>query len=201
MVWPVMLRAAGLINPVVLLEGRKSSRFKIICGFRRLHGLRKLGVAVAAGVRPERAVGVGVTAGTAVADGTAVAVEAGAERLHADPDALRQILTNLFDNALRYIPAPGGRVTVTARAGSGRIAVTVADTGTGIPTAHLSRIFERFYRVDPGRSREQGGTGLGLSIVKHLMEAHGGRVAAESVGSRGTTIRLEFPAHPVVTEP
>jgi two-component system, OmpR family, phosphate regulon sensor histidine kinase PhoR len=131
----------------------------------------------------------------------AVAVEAGAERLHADPDALRQILTNLYDNALRYIPAPGGRVTVTARAGSGRIAVTVADTGTGIPTAHLSRVFERFYRVDPGRSREQGGTGLGLSIVKHLMEAHGGRVAAESVGSRGTTIRLEFPARPVVTEP
>ena len=131
----------------------------------------------------------------------AVVVEAGAERLHADPDALRQILTNLFHNALRHIPAPGGRVTVSAGAERERIAVTVADTGTGIPTEHLSRIFERFYRVDPSRSREQGGTGLGLSIVKHLMEAHGGRVAAESVGSRGTTIRLEFPVRPVVTEP
>lgn len=130
----------------------------------------------------------------------AVAVGAGAERLHADPDALRQIFTNLFDNALRYIPAPGGRVTVTAAAVSGRIAIAVADTGTGIPTAHLSRIFERFYRVDPSRSREQGGTGLGLSIVKHLMEAHGGRVEAESAANRGTTIRLEFPARTAVTE-
>jgi signal transduction histidine kinase len=131
----------------------------------------------------------------------AVAVGAGAERLHADPDALRQIFTNLFDNALRYIPAPGGHVTVTAEAERGRITIAVADTGSGIPTEHLSRIFERFYRVDPSRSREQGGTGLGLSIVKHLMEAHGGRVAAESAADHGTTIRLEFPARPVVTEP
>src|SRR5512143_91661 len=131
----------------------------------------------------------------------AVALGAAVELLHAVPDAVRQIFTNLFDNALRYIPAPGGRVTVTAESERGRITVAVADSGSGIPPAHLSRIFERFYRVDPSRSREQGGTGLGLSIVKHLMEAHGGRVAAESTANRGTTIRLEFPARPVVTEP
>ncbi|MFM8780814.1 MAG: sensor histidine kinase, partial [Gemmatimonadota bacterium] len=67
------------------------------------------------------------------------------------------------------------------------------DTGTGIPTEHLPRIFERFYRVDPGRSREEGGTGLGLAIVKHLVEAHGGRVRAESTVGVGTMITALFP--------
>jgi signal transduction histidine kinase len=64
----------------------------------------------------------------------------------------------------------------------------------GIPSEHLPRIFERFYRVDPGRSRAHGGTGLGLAIVRHLVEAHGGRVRAESVPGRGTTIAAFFPA-------
>ena len=72
--------------------------------------------------------------------------------------------------------------------------MSVSDTGSGIPADHLPRIFERFYRVDPGRSRQEGGTGLGLAIVKHLVEAHGGRVEAESQLGRGTTIRLYFPA-------
>jgi signal transduction histidine kinase len=121
----------------------------------------------------------------------------------ADPDALRQMLTNLYDNALRHMPR-GGRVAVTVEAApgnNGAVAVAVADNGTGIPAEHLPRIFERFYRVDPGRSREQGGTGLGLAIVKHLVEAHGGKVAAESALSRGTTVRLVFPSKAVVTEP
>jgi signal transduction histidine kinase len=73
------------------------------------------------------------------------------------------------------------------------VEVGVRDTGTGIPSEHLPRIFERFYRVDPGRSREEGGTGLGLAIVKHLVEAHGGRVRAESVVGEGTTITVLFP--------
>jgi signal transduction histidine kinase len=129
-----------------------------------------------------------------------VTVAPGAERVTADPDALRQVLTNLFDNALRYTPR-GGRVTVTAGLGDGGgIELAIADTGAGIPAEHLPRIFERFYRVDPSRSREQGGTGLGLAIVKHLVEAHGGRVVAESVLSRGTTIRLTFPGNSAVTE-
>jgi two-component system phosphate regulon sensor histidine kinase PhoR len=76
----------------------------------------------------------------------------------------------------------------------------VADTGTGIPPEHLPRVFERFYRVDPGRSREQGGTGLGLAIVKHLVDAHGGRVTAESALGRGTTIRIFLPTAAVVTD-
>lgn len=129
-----------------------------------------------------------------------VTVAPRAEQVYADPDALRQVLTNLFDNALRHMHR-GGRVTVSADPADGSgVALAIADTGTGIPHEHLPRIFERFYRVDPSRSREQGGTGLGLSIVKHLVEGHGGRVAAESGVGRGTTIHLVFPGPDVVTE-
>src|SRR3970282_386795 len=97
-----------------------------------------------------------------------------AHAVAADPEALRQILTNLFDNALRYTP-PGGRIRVTADPALTGVVIAVADTGAGIPGEHLPRIFERFYRADPGRSRAEGGTGLGLAIVRHLTEAHGGR--------------------------
>jgi signal transduction histidine kinase len=110
-----------------------------------------------------------------------------------DPEALRQILTNLFDNALRHTPS-GGRIRAAAEPSRDGVIVRVADTGSGIPAEHLPRIFERFYRVDPGRSRHEGGTGLGLAIVKHLVEAHGGRVEASSELGRGTTIVLVFPA-------
>ena len=76
---------------------------------------------------------------------------------------------------------------------TGGILVGVSDTGSGIAADHLSRIFERFYRVDPARSREDGGTGLGLAIVRHLVDAHGGRVQAESTPGAGTTIAALFP--------
>jgi two-component system, OmpR family, phosphate regulon sensor histidine kinase PhoR len=112
----------------------------------------------------------------------------------ADPMALRQIFTNLFSNAIRYTP-PGGRITVTTRPAPGDIVqIEVADTGSGIPAEHLGRIFERFYRADPARSRAEGGTGLGLAIVRHLVERHGGRIEAESELGQGTTIRFTFPA-------
>lgn len=126
----------------------------------------------------------------------AAAVAAEAHALVVDPDALRHIFTNLFDNALRHTPA-GGSVRLTAELTKDGIVLGVTDTGPGIPAEHLPRIFERFYRVDPGRARQQGGTGLGLAIVKHLVEAHGGRVEAESAVGRGTTIRMHFPATPV----
>jgi len=113
----------------------------------------------------------------------------------ADRAGVQQILTNLFDNAIRYTPA-GGRVSVHATTTADETVVAVRDSGTGIPPEHLPRIFERFYRVDPARSREAGGTGLGLAIVNHLMESHGGRVEAESPPGAGTTIRLHFPAPP-----
>ena len=112
--------------------------------------------------------------------------------VNSDPEALRQIFTNLFDNALRHTP-PDGRIRVLAQRAGNALLIRVTDTGSGIPPDHLPRIFERFYRVDPGRSRQEGGTGLGLAIVKHLVEAHGGRVEAESEIGRGTTVLLYFP--------
>jgi two-component system, OmpR family, phosphate regulon sensor histidine kinase PhoR len=121
-----------------------------------------------------------------------VEVQPDAREIEADPDAARQILTNLLENSLRYT-AGGGRITCgSVRRGRG-IALSVADTGSGIIPEHLPRVFERFYRSDAARSREQGGTGLGLAIVKHLVEAHGGRVSAESEPGTGTTITCWFP--------
>jgi two-component system phosphate regulon sensor histidine kinase PhoR len=114
----------------------------------------------------------------------------------ADPQAMRQIMANLLENAARYTP-PGGRIDVRSTSASGAVVVEVRDTGMGIPGPHLPRIFERFYRVDAARSRELGGTGLGLAIVKHLVEAHGGRVEAESVLGVGTTIRVRLPQGPI----
>jgi two-component system, OmpR family, phosphate regulon sensor histidine kinase PhoR len=119
-----------------------------------------------------------------------------ARRVDADPTALRQVLGNLVENAVRYT-ARGG-ITVRAEApNNGGVTIVVADTGSGIPPEHLGRIFERFYRVDSGRARDEGGTGLGLAIVRHLVEAHGGAVRAESAVGRGTTITLHFPARAV----
>jgi two-component system, OmpR family, phosphate regulon sensor histidine kinase PhoR len=119
-----------------------------------------------------------------------------AETVVADPDALQQVLTNLLENALRYTP-PGGRITCRSVVEGSGIAISVQDTGSGITPEHLPRIFERFYRSDPSRSREEGGTGLGLAIVKHLVEAHGGRVSAESERGVGTTITCWIPSQPV----
>ena len=121
-----------------------------------------------------------------------VEAEAGATTIRADADALRQVLTNLFENSLRYT-ARGGRIVCRSRLEDSGIAVSVSDNGSGIGHEHLVRIFERFYRADQSRSRQEGGTGLGLAIVKHLVEAHGGRVYAESERGAGTTVTCWFP--------
>ncbi len=121
-----------------------------------------------------------------------VEIAPGAGVVRADRVALAQILSNLVENAIRHT-ATGG-VTVFAEATADGTWLGVRDSGQGIPREHLPRIFERFYRADPGRSRQSGGTGLGLAIVKHLVEAHGGMVAAESDVSRGTTVRAFFPS-------
>ena len=106
--------------------------------------------------------------------------------VRADRRALDHILGNLVDNALKYCPE-GASVSITSALENGAVRVSVADTGPGIPSEHLPRVFERFYRVDAGRSRELGGTGLGLSIVKHLVEAMGGAVGVESRPGAGST--------------
>jgi two-component system phosphate regulon sensor histidine kinase PhoR len=121
-----------------------------------------------------------------------VHVEPGAEKLCADHDAVRQVLTNLLENSLRHTP-PGGRIECLARRDGAGLALVVRDNGAGITREHLPRIFERFYRADAARSRDEGGTGLGLAIVKHLVEAHGGHVTAESERGRGTTVACWFP--------
>jgi two-component system phosphate regulon sensor histidine kinase PhoR len=114
--------------------------------------------------------------------------------VRADPDRLRQVLANLVDNAIKY-GREDGRVTLAATAaGDGRVEVSVHDDGPGLPAEVQPRIFERFYRVDKARSREQGGTGLGLAIVKHVVQAHGGEVRVESRAGSGTTFFFTLPA-------
>jgi two-component system phosphate regulon sensor histidine kinase PhoR len=113
--------------------------------------------------------------------------------IRADRRALEQVLTNLLDNAVKYA-TEGASVTVRAVPEEGIVRISVADTGPGIDAKHLPRLFERFYRVDPGRSREVGGTGLGLSIVKNLVEAMDGRLGVESAPGRGTTFDFGLPA-------
>lgn len=107
-------------------------------------------------------------------------------RVNASPRRLHQLLKNLMENAVKY-NREGGRAEVSARVERGVVVIRVHDTGIGIPPEHLDRIFERFYRVDKGRSREQGGTGLGLSIVKHIVSLYGGDIGVESTPDEGTT--------------
>jgi signal transduction histidine kinase len=112
--------------------------------------------------------------------------------VYADPERVHQVLFNLLDNAVRFTPS-GGRVTVTASRSNGAVGVAVADTGPGIAPEHLPRLFERFYRVDTARSRDDGGTGIGLAIARSVVEAHGGRIWAASDPGRGSTFTFELP--------
>jgi histidine kinase len=118
---------------------------------------------------------------------------AGLPPVLADPDRISQVLTNLLGNALQYTPA-GGRVTLRASREDHAVAVAVVDTGIGIPAEHLPHVFDRFYRVDRSRARASGGSGIGLTIARHLVEAHGGTIRAESPGpGRGSTFTIILP--------
>jgi two-component system phosphate regulon sensor histidine kinase PhoR len=118
----------------------------------------------------------------------------------ADPDAMNQVFGNLVENALKYGKA-GKRIRVGARMLEGAVEFTVQDFGPGIASEHLSRIFERFYRIDKARSRESGGTGLGLAIVKHIVLAHGGSIRAESELGAGAQFHFTLPLAPAATPP
>jgi len=118
--------------------------------------------------------------------------------VRADGRALEQVLVNLVDNAVKYTGAGG--VTVSAFADGEDAVVTVADSGPGIEPHHLARIFERFYRVDPGRAREAGGTGLGLAIAKHLVQGMAGEITVQS-GAAGTTFRVRLAQARSAAEP
>jgi two-component system phosphate regulon sensor histidine kinase PhoR len=109
-----------------------------------------------------------------------------------DPRALEHVLSNLVDNAVKYCPS-GTRIVVRAIEDEARVRLVVSDNGPGIPAEHLPRVFERFYRVDAGRSRELGGTGLGLSIVKHMVDSMRGKVSVESAVGAGSTFTVSLP--------
>ena len=150
-------------------------------------------------VRPE-------SVATAAADAAAEAYQAkgvhlvtniatGLPELSLDPQRMGQVLGNLLDNALRHTPT-GGTVTISAclSPGTGDVELSVADTGEGIPAAHLPHLFERFYRVDTARDRTHGGSGIGLAIAKALVEAHDGQLSATSPGAgQGSTFRILLP--------
>lgn len=117
--------------------------------------------------------------------------------MEADEDKLQQIFLNLLSNGINYT-LDGGKVkikvlTIQRENDTEKVVFTVSDTGIGIPKKDLPRIFERFYRVDKGRSRNSGGTGLGLSIVKHLVDLHHGILSVESELGLGTTFTVELP--------
>lgn len=111
--------------------------------------------------------------------------------IQADRDRLMQILLNLAENAIKFTEYGG--VTVGSENSEARISLFVEDTGVGIAREHISRLGERFYRVDMARSRELGGTGLGLAIVKHLVKAHGWDMRIESIPGKGTKVIIDIP--------
>ena len=113
----------------------------------------------------------------------------------ADRDRIVQVLTNLLDNAIKFTPE-GGTVEVSVGGMPSEVAVSVSDTGRGIPPDDLPRVFDRFYRVERSRSRGPGGTGLGLAIAKHIVEAHGGRITVTSRVNAGSTFTFTLPAAP-----
>ncbi len=143
--------------------------------------VRALLVSVAAASRDE-----------AARRGLVLRVEPG-DPLHVTAERARveQAVTNLADNAIKY--SERGTVTLRAAARDGRVWIEVEDTGPGIAPEHHARLFERFYRVDPARSRDRGGTGLGLAIVKHIAELHGGEVSLTSEPGRGSVFRIALP--------
>ena len=108
----------------------------------------------------------------------------------ADRDRIEQVLVNLLHNAVKFTPA-GGSVTVSAVLSGDFVQVSISDTGVGISADDLPRIFERFYKAD--RARSGGGTGLGLAIAKHIVEAHGGRIWAQSAEGKGATFNFTLP--------
>ena len=132
--------------------------------------------------------------GAATNAGSTVDVEAASvPAVRGSTRDLSLLVRNLLDNAIRYTK-DAGSVVASVSADDEAVVLRVSDTGTGIPSKELGRVFERFYRVDRARSRETGGTGLGLAIVRHVAENHGGTVTVESELGRGSTFEVRLPS-------
>jgi signal transduction histidine kinase len=112
-----------------------------------------------------------------------------------DGRLLRRVFYNLLDNAIKYT-GPAGRVDVAVSGTDGVVTVAVRDTGIGIPTEHLPRVFDRFYRVDSARAGDEAGAGLGLSICHSIVTALGGTITVDSTAGQGTTVRVALPSRP-----
>jgi signal transduction histidine kinase len=117
--------------------------------------------------------------------------------IEVDPGRMTQVLTNILDNALRHTPE-GGQIVLAAKVSEGRVELSVQDSGPGLKEADLARIFERFYRADPSRQRDDGGSGLGLAIAKSIVQAHGGQLSAESEAGTGLRVIITLPRSPKV---
>jgi len=115
--------------------------------------------------------------------------------MKANINRMKQLIMNLVDNGIKY-NVQNGSVSVDGYREDGKVVISVKDTGIGIPSAHIPRIFERFYRVDKGRSRGMGGTGLGLSIVKHIVNLYNGEIKVNSVVGEGTEFIVKIPCQP-----
>ncbi|HEY8086846.1 MAG TPA: ATP-binding protein [Polyangiaceae bacterium] len=174
-------RLQSLVEDMLELSKLESNEFKLKRERVELASV----VPIVLGLFRERAEKKGVRL-TSQTDPAATAIEG-------DRRAVEHVLSNLVDNAVKYCPT-GTRVVVSATEQDGRIQLVVSDDGPGIPAEHLPRVFERFYRVDAGRSRELGGTGLGLSIVRHMVEAMRGKVSVVSEVGRGSTFTVSLPS-------
>ena len=172
-------RLGTIIDELLTLSRLEAGRFEL--DRERVSVAEVAASAVESVVAAARARGTEIS--LAVADDLEVA---------ADAEVLEEVLINLVDNAVKHTPA-GTRVDLAARGDNGSVRIEVRDDGTGIDRRHRERVFERFYRVDPGRSREVGGTGLGLSIVKHMVDAMGGRVGVSANHPKGAIFWLELP--------
>jgi two-component system phosphate regulon sensor histidine kinase PhoR len=173
-------RMSELISDISDLSAIESGKVKLTLGPLRLRGVVMEVLALTESRRGDRNISFSVSI---------------PEDLHvlADQTRLEQILYNLIDNAVKF-NSPGGSVIVMAEERNGRVTIHVEDTGVGIPSSDLPRVFERLYRADKSRSRKTEGTGLGLAIVKHLVQAHGGEVSARSEVGRGSRFTFTLPA-------
>jgi two-component system phosphate regulon sensor histidine kinase PhoR len=176
------LRLGALVNDLLELSQLESQQFHVECGMLDLHKLVDSSLATFQIAAREKQIEVASRVPSPFP-------------AYANANGLEHVLGNLLQNAINYCPS-GSKVAVGAEAAVRGTVITVADNGPGIPAQHLPRLFERFYRVDTGRSRSVGGTGLGLSIVRHWVEAMGGTVSVTSEVGKGTTFRVHLAIEP-----